>query len=116
MPERIVGPGGTLAGNGSPLAACSLRTDSGGYRWVLLLADDMRQTERRTPIHLADAHRIRDDGLLLAALRLGIIVEPMLGQIDDDPLVRTRRQNMPSGDDHLLARPGTQASIPGLPG
>ena len=31
-PSGLSGPGGTLAGNGSPAAACSLRTDSGGYQ------------------------------------------------------------------------------------
>ena len=68
--------------------------------------------ERRAPIHLADADRIGDDLDGAAALGLRIVVEPMLGQIDDDALVRARRQNVPARNHELLAgarQPGIDA-------
>ena len=60
----------------------------------------------RVPVHLADAHRVGDDLTRLAALRLGVVVEPVLRQIDHDALARPGRQDMPARNDDLLVGPG----------
>ncbi len=87
-PERIVGARGHARGQRVAIGGV-LFADR--FRWIpgriLLLADHMRQPERRAPIHLADAHRVSDDRLRLAALGLGIVIKPMLRQIHDDALV-----------------------------
>jgi len=45
---------------------------------------------------------------------LGVVIEPVLREIDDDSLSRSGRQNMPAGHDELPARarqPGVDARI-----
>ena len=77
--------------------------------------DDVREAERRAPVHLADADRIGDDLHGLAALRLGIVVQAMLGQIDHDAFTRTGRQNVPAGNRRsVLPAPGIHGSTPGI--
>src|SRR5665213_1505831 len=72
--------------------------------WILALVADIGGSQWGPPAHFSDADRISHDLLRLAALGLWIIVEPVLRQIDDNPHMRTRRQNMASRDDELLAR------------
>src|ERR1700730_13941417 len=83
-------------------------------RGILLLPDHAGSSERRAPIHLADAHRMSDDLDRSATLRFGIVIEPVLGEIDDDSLSRSGRQNMSAGNGEILARarqPGIDARI-----
>src|SRR5260370_40507497 len=49
------------------------------------LREDERLPEGRMPVHPADADRIRDHYGSVALSRLRVVVQPVLGQIDDDP-------------------------------
>ena len=69
------------------------------------LGDDPRVTERCTPVHLADAHRVGDDDRLLALAGLGVVVQPVLGQVHDQARTRARRQDAPPGQHQPGARP-----------
>ena len=63
---------------------------------IFLFGNHMRQAQRRAPVHLADADRIGDHLLRHVPLRLRKVVEPMLGDIDDDARVRAGRQDVPA--------------------
>src|SRR4029077_11627484 len=58
------------------------------------LGNDVRVPERRAPVYLADAHRVVDDDRLLVRARLGKVIQPVLGQVDHDPLAGAGRQNV----------------------
>ena len=113
--ERIVGPRFDLgrqriAGLGVLLAHRFGRIP----RWIFLLLNHMRDAERRAPIHLADAHRIGNDLDRAAAFGFRIVIKSVLGKIDDDSLVWTGREDMPSRHHQLLPRswqPGVDARI-----
>src|SRR6202158_6054737 len=68
---------------------------------VLFLGDHMGYAARRLPLHLTDTDRVGDHLARLAALRFWIVVEPVLRQIDDDALMRGRRQDMTTRNDDL---------------
>ncbi len=74
--------------------------------WMLLLGHDMRLAQGRVPVHLPDAHGESDDDRLLVLLRLRIVVEPVLRQVDDDAVSRAGRQNALPGQQDVLAFAG----------
>ena len=61
---------------------------------ILLFPNHMGEPERCAPIHLADADWVGNDLDRAAAFRLWVVIQPVLGKIDDDSLARPRRQNM----------------------
>ncbi len=70
------------------------------------LADDPVRTDRRVPVHLADADRVGDDFCPLARLRLGEVIEAVLGQVDDHALARPGGQHVARGQQHRRAVAG----------
>ena len=113
--QRIIGAGRHPRRNGIARLGMFLshrfRREPSG---ILLLGNDMGHAKRRAPIHLADAYRIGDDLDGTAALRLRIIVKPVLGQVDDDSLMGTGRQNVAPGNDEFYPgarQPGIHARV-----
>ena len=113
--ERVVGTrghdGGQRVTGGGVFLAHGLGRIPGR---ILLLLDDVSQAQRGAPIHFPDAHRIGNDLAAAIAVRLRVVVEAMLGQIDDDAFTRTRRQNMLIRDNEGLARTGQPGIYPGI--
>ncbi len=73
---------------------------------MLDLLTDVRLTQRRVPVHLADADREGDDDGLLVFLRLRVIVEAVLREVHHDAIARSRRKNALSGEQDVLAVAG----------
>src|SRR6185437_8548258 len=81
---------------------------------MLDLLDDARLPERGVPVHLADAHREGDDHRLLILLRLRIVIEPMLRDVDHDTVAGPRRKNALSGQQDVLPLPWDPQIGPGV--
>ena len=65
--------------------------------------NDTGLPKRRIPTQFTNADRVGDDHPLSVLLRFWKVIQPMFREVDDDPLVRSRRQNAPAGQRYLGA-------------